>query len=87
MIVTLNSDNPADAGAFVMTNNAPGNDSERAMRGHGTLVQNVVMPRCPATGRHPSDLIGCGSGNVTGPDAEGLYDCLDCGLFFRAEAV
>ena len=30
-------------------------------------------------------LEGCGSANVTGPDDEGLYDCLDCGLWFKQE--
>lgn len=30
------------------------------------------------------ELSGCGSFNVIGPDAEGLYDCLDCGLWFKA---
>jgi hypothetical protein len=30
----------------------------------------------------PRTIIGCGSTNVVGPDDEGLYDCLDCGIFF-----
>ena len=25
---------------------------------------------------------GCGPDNVTGPDHEGLYDCLACGIWF-----
>jgi hypothetical protein len=24
----------------------------------------------------------CGSGNIIGPDTAGLYDCLDCGVWF-----
>ena len=47
--------------------------------------------RCPtnplrADGtRHTID--GCGSTNLEGPDHEGLYDCLDCGIWFTlAEA-
>lgn len=50
-------------------------------------LQGVVRLRCPDTGRYGSDLIGCGSANVAGPDDEGLYDCCDCGLFFRADAA
>jgi hypothetical protein len=30
-------------------------------------------------------IIGCGSPNVIGPDVEGLWDCLECGIFFRPE--
>ena len=30
----------------------------------------------------PHAVIGCGSSNVQGPDHEGLYDCLDCGVWF-----
>lgn len=41
--------------------------------------------RCPAVARFPGDIVGCGSDNVTEPDDEGLCDCLNCGLFFRAD--
>lgn len=27
-------------------------------------------------------MTGCGSTNVAGPDDDGIYDCLDCGVFF-----
>ena len=27
-------------------------------------------------------ILGCGSTNVTGPDDDGLFDCLDCGIWF-----
>jgi hypothetical protein len=39
--------------------------------------------RCPTSVRYPDDLVGCGSTDVAGPDEEGLYDCRNCGLFFR----
>jgi len=48
---------------------------------------DVTGLRCPSTRRQDTDLIGCGSANVSGPDEEGLCDCHDCGLFFRPEAV
>lgn len=40
--------------------------------------------QCPTTPplSGNADLTGCGSYNVEGPDNEGLYDCLDCGLWF-----
>jgi hypothetical protein len=41
--------------------------------------------RCPANARHPGDIVGCGSANLVGPDDEGFYDCLDCGIWFTAE--
>ena len=45
---------------------------------------------CPKPGtesdeQHRLGLIGCGSANVTEPDDEGLYDCLDCGLWSTEE--
>lgn len=41
--------------------------------------------RCPRGGSTKKlGLFGCGSTNVTGPDEEGLYDCLNCGLWFAA---
>ena len=43
--------------------------------------------RCPTTKRSPDDIVGCGSTNIGGPDtADGTYDCLDCGIWFTAEA-
>lgn len=39
--------------------------------------------RCPTHARHPGDIVGCGSANVTEPDHEGLCDCCDCGIWFR----
>lgn len=41
--------------------------------------------RCPISHDPDDDLSGCGSTNVIGPDDEGLYDCCDCGLFFRPQ--
>ena len=43
--------------------------------------------RCPAEPRFEGDLCGCGSANLNGPDGEGVYDCLDCGIFFTAESL
>jgi hypothetical protein len=40
--------------------------------------------RCPTKSRFPGDIVGCGSANVTKPDHEGLCDCADCGIYFRA---
>ena len=45
--------------------------------------------RCPTNPiavdgtRHTID--GCGSTNVDGPDHEGLFDCLACGIWFSLE--
>ncbi|MDE1821160.1 MAG: hypothetical protein KGJ23_08005 [Euryarchaeota archaeon] len=36
--------------------------------------------RCPSG---PHKIPGCSSENVVGPDEEGFYDCLNCGLFFK----
>lgn len=43
--------------------------------------------RCPTEARWEGDLVGCGSTDLTGPDDEGMYDCLECGLFFEAWAA
>lgn len=43
--------------------------------------------KCPTVARWEGDLVGCGSANLTEEDDEGLFDCLDCGLFFRREAA
>ena len=37
----------------------------------------------PASVPGHDGLEGCGSENVVGPDHEGLYDCLDCGLWWE----
>ena len=39
---------------------------------------------CPAPTENDA-LTGCGSANIVGPDDEGLYDCLDCGLWFKCK--
>jgi len=43
--------------------------------------------RCPTVARWDGDLVGCGSTRLTEPDDEGLYDCIDCGLFFKLDAA
>lgn len=42
---------------------------------------------CPSAPRWEGDLVGCGSRNLTDADDEGFYDCIDCGLFFKADAA
>ena len=41
--------------------------------------------RCPSPRDKDHPLAGCGSLNVYGPDSEGLYDCINCGLWFDEE--
>lgn len=43
--------------------------------------------RCPTEARWEGDLVGCGSTDLLGPDDEGMYDCLECGLFFEGWAA
>lgn len=43
--------------------------------------------RCPTVARWDGDLVGCGSTNLTEADDEGLFDCIDCGLFFERDAA
>ena len=50
-------------------------------------MDDDLQLRCPAAPRYAEDLVGCGSSNISGPDEEGCYDCLDCGLFFTAQAT
>lgn len=53
--------------------------------------QPVTCPTSPITTRLLDGkrlnhtIIGCGSYNVFRDEIEGLYDCLDCGIFFDAE--
>lgn len=43
--------------------------------------------RCPKAARFDGDITGCGSVNIDGPDSEGWYDCLDCGIEFDGDAA
>ena len=46
--------------------------------------QTLRCPRQRQAGvAEENDIIGCGSEHITGPDHEGYYDCLDCGINFR----
>jgi hypothetical protein len=46
--------------------------------------KQVTCPTSVQDGIDPADqIIGCGSANIAGPDFEGLYDCLNCGMWFR----
>lgn len=38
--------------------------------------------RCPKTRRCKGDVVGCGSTNTRWNKSEGVYDCLDCGIWF-----
>jgi hypothetical protein len=42
-------------------------------------------PTCPTACRFEGDLVGCGSSNVVWDEADELYDCFNCGLFFNRE--
>ena len=42
---------------------------------------------CPQTARFPDDLVGCGSPQVQWDENEGVFDCLDCGLWFTPAAA
>ena len=50
-------------------------------------VTVTPVVRCPAEPRFEGDVCGCGPTNLNGPDGEGVYDCLDCGIFFTAESM
>jgi hypothetical protein len=45
----------------------------------------VSCVQCPDEPRFEGDLVGCGFVCAEPPDSEGLYDCLNCGLFFSKE--
>ncbi len=49
------------------------------------MTNTNVQRQCPTNKRHPDDVVGCGSKNVTEPDEEGLCDCNDCGIWFRGD--
>jgi len=62
---------------------APANHDARyeiTSDGYSMLVQKVV---CPSSARQTDDIVGCGSANVGSPDDEGLFDCMDCGMYFN----
>lgn len=42
---------------------------------------------CPSTRRCKGDVVGCGSTNVRWDAAEGVYDCLDCGIWFLPKSA
>jgi hypothetical protein len=50
------------------------------------MVGAYSRATCPDDLRYDG-LEGCGSNNVEGPDFEGFYDCLNCGLFFVADPM
>lgn len=50
------------------------------------MSKGIMCPTSPVTREgEPHTIIGCGSSNVAGPDHEGLYDCLDCGIWFNPD--
>lgn len=56
---------------------------DNALTTVGVPEEAVTCPTDPLqTNGEPHTVIGCGSGEVAGPDDEGLYDCLACGMFF-----
>ena len=46
----------------------------------------IELESCP-TDRGPtnSDIIGCGSSNVTWDEEEGVFECSDCGMWWEPE--
>ena len=43
---------------------------------------------CPKTSRYEGDVVGCGSTNIVEDASEpGMFDCLDCGIFFTLESA
>jgi Zn finger protein HypA/HybF involved in hydrogenase expression len=52
-----------------------------------TILAGTKSLQCPTVARWEGDLVGCGSANLTEQDDEGLFDCLDCGLFFTHDAA
>lgn len=62
---------------------APANLDTRYTLTTESLTLQVLKVTCPAEPRHPDDVVGCGSEHVCGPDAEGLFDCGHCGVFFN----
>lgn len=63
---------------------APGNADKGFEFTGDRFSIRVRQVTCPTRERHGGDIVGCGSSDVDGPDDEGLYDCLNCGLFFNA---
>ena len=51
-----------------------------------TVDEQADLWRCPTSEKLAdgtlATILGCGSTNVTGPDDDGLFDCLDCGIWF-----
>ena len=51
-----------------------------------SLTAMTTTITCPTSEKLPDGtlawILGCGSANVTGPDDDGLFDCLDCGIWF-----
>lgn len=42
---------------------------------------------CPKTRRCKGDVVGCGSTNVRWNKSEGVYDCLNCGIWFLPKSA
>jgi len=40
-------------------------------------------PRCPTDQRGPYDVVGCGSDEVCHYDEHNVYECLECGMWFK----
>ncbi len=61
---------------------APGNVGPHLEIERGGISLRLNKVVCPSHSRSPTDLVGCGSSNISGPDWEGWFDCCDCGLSF-----
>lgn len=42
---------------------------------------------CPSTKRCEDDVVGCGASFEAVPDHDGLIDCPECGMWFRADGT
>lgn len=61
-------------------------DAHLEMTAGGWHIAGPVKPvTCPVRPRFDGDIVGCGSAHLSGPDTEGYYDCLDCGIFFTVD--
>jgi hypothetical protein len=72
-------------GLYMASDDEPGAQLRMTAR-RLVMVEAATVIRCPTDPLMPSGeehtIVGCGSENVEGPDEEGLFDCLDCGIWF-----
>lgn len=52
-----------------------------------TMEAPMPDSTCPTNKRAPDDIVGCGATFTATPDAEGLVDCPECGMWFKADTT